>query len=62
VDGAAATDRSHRVRGGPDGHGPGGYWFSEGWKLGRPLLVLFLLLVTFLIPVLGRLWTRPAME
>jgi len=31
--------------------GPGAYRFSDYWKLGLPLLLLFLLVATFLVPV-----------
>jgi di/tricarboxylate transporter len=31
--------------------GPGGYRFGDYWKLGLPLLLLFLVVATFLVPV-----------
>jgi di/tricarboxylate transporter len=31
--------------------GPGGYRFGDYWKLGLPLLLLFVLVATFLVPV-----------
>jgi di/tricarboxylate transporter len=33
---------------------PGGYRFGDYWKLGLPLLVLFLVVAVFLVPVLWR--------
>jgi len=32
--------------------GPGGYRFGDYWKLGLPLLVLFVVVATFLVPVI----------
>jgi di/tricarboxylate transporter len=34
--------------------GPGGYRFGDYWKLGLPLLLLFLAVATFLVPVFWR--------
>jgi di/tricarboxylate transporter len=34
--------------------GPGGYRFGDYWRLGLPLLVLFLAVATFLVPVFWR--------
>ena len=34
--------------------GPGGYRFGDYWKLGLPLLLLFLVAATFLVPVFWR--------
>jgi di/tricarboxylate transporter len=31
--------------------GPGGYRFGDYWKLGLPLLLLFVLVATLLVPV-----------
>jgi di/tricarboxylate transporter len=31
--------------------GPGGYRFGDYWKLGLPMLVLFFVVATFLVPV-----------
>jgi len=31
---------------------PGGYRFTDYWKLGLPLLVLFVVVATFLVPVI----------
>jgi di/tricarboxylate transporter len=31
--------------------GPGGYRFGDYWKLGLPLLAVFLLVATFLVPL-----------
>jgi di/tricarboxylate transporter len=31
--------------------GPGGYRFGDYWKLGLPLLFLFFVVATFLVPV-----------
>lgn len=33
---------------------PGGYRFGDYWKLGLPLLVLFLVVAVFLVPVFWR--------
>jgi di/tricarboxylate transporter len=33
---------------------PGGYRFGDYWKLGLPLLLLFLVVATFLVPVFWR--------
>jgi di/tricarboxylate transporter len=33
---------------------PGGYRFGDYWKLGLPLLLLFLVVATFLVPVCWR--------
>ena len=33
---------------------PGGYRFGDYWKLGLPLVVLFLVGAVFLVPVLWR--------
>ena len=33
---------------------PGGYRFGDYWKLGLPLLVLFLVVSVFLVPVFWR--------
>jgi di/tricarboxylate transporter len=33
---------------------PGGYRFADYWKLGLPLLVLFVVVATFLVPVIWR--------
>ena len=35
----------------PDGDGPGGYRFGDYWRLGLPLLLLFVAVATFLVPV-----------
>jgi di/tricarboxylate transporter len=35
--------------------GPGGYRFGDYWKLGLPLLLLFLVVSTFLVPAFWRL-------
>jgi di/tricarboxylate transporter len=34
--------------------GPGGYRFGDYWKLGLPLLLLFFVVATFLVPVFWR--------
>jgi di/tricarboxylate transporter len=34
--------------------GPGGYRFGDYWKLGLPLLLLFFVVATFLVPVVWR--------
>jgi di/tricarboxylate transporter len=31
--------------------GPGGYRFGDYWRLGLPLLLLFVAVATFLVPV-----------
>jgi di/tricarboxylate transporter len=31
--------------------GPGGYGFGDYWKLGLPLLLLYLVVAVFLVPV-----------
>jgi di/tricarboxylate transporter len=33
---------------------PGGYRFGDYWKLGLPLLVLFLVVAVFVVPVFWR--------
>ena len=35
--------------------GPGGYLFGDYWKLGLPLLLLFFVVATFLVPVFWRI-------
>jgi len=34
--------------------GPGGYKFSDYWKLGLPLLLLFFVVATFFVPLVWR--------
>ena len=34
--------------------GPGGYHFGDYWKLGLPLLLLFFIVATFVVPVFWR--------
>ena len=34
--------------------GPGGYRFGDYWKLGLPLLLLFFVVATFLVPLVWR--------
>jgi di/tricarboxylate transporter len=33
---------------------PGGYVFSDYWKLGLPLLIMFGLVATFIVPLVWR--------
>jgi di/tricarboxylate transporter len=33
-------------------YGPGGYRFGDYWKLGLPLVLLFVAVATFLVPVI----------